>query len=60
MKKILKKGDLLNIYDHDVMLYKAIGNTRREAACSRGALKRYGWMVLRSSSLVVRAFKRVK
>lgn len=59
-KKLLKKGHLGNMYDHDVWYYKAQGNTRSEAVRSRAALRRYGWMVLSSSSTVVRAYKRVK
>jgi hypothetical protein len=61
MKEFLKKDDYDNPYDHDVERYTNHFDNRSFESQSRAALKRYGWMVLKSSNDGnVIAYRRVK
>jgi hypothetical protein len=63
MIKLVKKGHLLNGYDHDVEQYSATFETKYQASCSRRTLTRYGWMVKRAfpgARCDVVAYRRLK
>jgi hypothetical protein len=61
-KYIIKRGVTGNPYDHDMEYYSAIYLTRFKASCSRGQLKRRGWIVKAAigSGCYVKAMRRVK